>query len=317
MNDTYDLDINKYNETELLEFLNITDTDNLSESSITIGIEKMKSKLDSSSDIASNNAITNNSLHMFLKNAQVKLINYISNSKTVVNSQPISERSTTVTNSLSGGNHDIITNPPIPVSNVYNYKFPAGIVNPIERRTITKVISIDSRFRKNYTTSMSSNFTWSLTDTQYKVISLKLVSVELPLLWYMISNKNNSNTFKISLFNITGVADNSYDIVIPGGNYSAGQMTLAINHALINTSGARYIYFDISAITTKSVFRLKTAQDNINNMWPADPSIDIANPLSPFYSPDFYYTLNFNEYIRDHCNTEAHYKSLDYHIINH
>jgi len=311
MNDTYDLDINKYNETELLEFLNITDTNNLSESSITISIEKMKSKLDSSSVIDS---ITDNSLHMFLNNARLKLIKYISNSNTIVNSQPISDRNTTVTNSLSGANHDIITNPPIPVSNVYNYKFPAGVVNPLERRTITRVISIDSRFRKNYTTSMSSNFTWALTDTQYKVISLKLVSAELPLLWYMISNKDNSNTFKISLFNITLVPDNSYDIVIPGGNYSAGQMTLAINHALINTGGARYIYFDISAITTKSVFRLKTAQDNINNMWPADPSIDIADPVSVNYSPDFYYTIHFNEYIRDHCNTEAHYKSLDYNM---
>ena len=176
------------------------------------------------------------------------------------------------------------------ITRVNEYKFPPGVVNHIERQTIKKTISIDSLFRTDYVRGASSDFTWKLPSTEHNVISLKLSSVELPLIWYNISDKNGSNKFQISLKNVTEEPDSSYVIAIPSGNYSSDQMALAINNVMENV-GVKYIAFEISELTGNSIFRIKTAQDNDAN---SSDNADITDPSDNQYSPDFYYELNFN-----------------------
>ena len=77
--------------------------------------------------------------------------------------------------------------------NIINKEYPVGLINPIEKRVIKKTISIDSLFRENFNNSTSSDFIWKLPGSQNKVISLRLASIELPIMWYPISEKNNSN----------------------------------------------------------------------------------------------------------------------------
>ena len=75
-----------------------------------------------------------------------------------------------------------------------------GVVNPLERRIITKVLSIDSEFRTKYTKPLynknhtkmninaqitdSNNFMFQLQSPLENVISMRLVALELPRLWY-------------------------------------------------------------------------------------------------------------------------------------
>ena len=113
--------------------------------------------------------------------------------------------------------------------------YPVGIINPIEKRTITRTLSIDSLFRDNYFNSSSSDFIWKLPGSQNKVISLRVASIELPIMWYPISEKNNSNIMKIDLYHIpkTSTSPNateSHIIRIPSGNYTFQEFSYYLNN---------------------------------------------------------------------------------------
>ena len=175
-----------------------------------------------------------------------------------------------------------------PVAGTHEYKYIKGSVNPLEKQTVTKLISVDSVFRKNYERSMSTDFIWSLPATESNVVALRLACVELPIMWYTISEKNNSNFFKLNTYNIVGTPDAEYYIEIPSGNYNAGQISTAINNAMQNL-GIKNIHFEINKLNGKSVFRLKAEHD-----LPNDNTPDISDPTEAgAYSPDFYYVLDF------------------------
>jgi hypothetical protein len=175
-----------------------------------------------------------------------------------------------------------------PVAGTHEYKYIKGSVNPLEKQTITKLISIDSVFRKNYERSMSTDFIWSLPGTEPNVVALRLACVELPIMWYTISEKNNSNFFKLNTYNIKDVPDAEYLIEIPSGNYNAGQITTAINNAMQNL-GIVNLQFEINKLNGKSIFRLKAEHD-----LPNDNTPDISDPTEAAFSPDFYYELDFS-----------------------
>ena len=76
-------------------------------------------------------------------------------------------------------------------------------VNPITRKTVQKVLNIDSRYRKNYYTSLSTNFKFDLPVKINNVIEMKLNDLEMTNTYYVISNIYNNNFF---WFKITTVA---------------------------------------------------------------------------------------------------------------
>ena len=85
-----------------------------------------------------------------------------------------------------------------------------GVVNPLERRIVTKVLSIDSEFRKPLHNKLhnpieqitaSNNFMFQLQAPLENVISMKLVALELSRLWYSISSQLSNNSFEIYLQN--------------------------------------------------------------------------------------------------------------------
>ena len=73
--------------------------------------------------------------------------------------------------------------------------YPVGIINPIEKRTITRTLSIDSLFRDNYFNSSSSDFIWKLPGSQNKIISLKIASFEMSLKYNHLVRQKNSSFF--------------------------------------------------------------------------------------------------------------------------
>ena len=142
-----------------------------------------------------------------------------------------------------------------------------GVVNPLGRRIVTKVLSIDSEFRTKYTKPLytknhteinqnaqitdSNNFMFQLQSPLENVISMTLVALELPRLWYSISSKLENNSFEIYL----QTTDVSLNITLPDGNYTNAELITSINNYFNNTlNGLQFLNFNISPITGKAFF---------------------------------------------------------------
>lgn len=161
-----------------------------------------------------------------------------------------------------------------------------GFLNPLERRIITRVLSIDSRFRTNYAGTTPNNFHIQLTSPVEKVVSMRLVSLELPRMWYTISAALKNNVFFVELYNMVDYPDSVQMITFPDGNYTNQDLQEYLNNYFTNQKqGLDYLRFDINVNNSKSYFYVKS-----------NPAVDTILPYDPanaHYSPDFYYTLIF------------------------
>jgi hypothetical protein len=126
-----------------------------------------------------------------------------------------------------------------------------GAGNPIHRKTVTKLINIDSRFRDNYDGSTSTNFSMDLQDPMEKIIEMKLCDLELPTTYYPISAANGNNYMWIKVH--VGLTDQDiYNYIhIPDGNYYFDNLITYINGSkgFSSTKLARTplgIYFDLN-----------------------------------------------------------------------
>jgi hypothetical protein len=104
-----------------------------------------------------------------------------------------------------------------------------GPGNPIYRKTITKLLNVDTRFRGNYLASSSTNYIIDLPDPINNVIEMTLSDLELPSTYYPITAANQNNYFWIKTTNFLD-NDSFYYIVIPDGNYYFQTLVEDINN---------------------------------------------------------------------------------------
>ena len=173
----------------------------------------------------------------------------------------------------------------------YYYSNPSqafdGVINPLERRITTQILSLDTEFRENYEMTNPNKATFILKNPLYNVISMRLISLELPRMWYSITDLIGNNTMKIELYNMKDYPNSIQTITIPNGNYTNENLISTINNIFLNTeNGLEYLVFDIDSITSKSYFRA------IN---------DIYLNTSAIYSPNFYYVLDFTPVLAVQC----------------
>ena len=90
------------------------------------------------------------------------------------------------------------------------------------------MININSRFRNNYTNTLSTNFIYTLPSTIKKVMSMKIIDIQLGNTVYTYSNKLGSNSFKITQGGFTKNID------ISNGSYTNSELVDAINSSLTN-----------------------------------------------------------------------------------
>lgn len=102
-------------------------------------------------------------------------------------------------------------------------------LNPIERKTIFKMISIDSQFREDPTNTSATSFTMNLSEGIDNVISMKLYSVQIPYTWYTINSTFGSNFFYIK-GNSPGINNGDHDMKfeIDSGTYNPEKFVTAI-----------------------------------------------------------------------------------------
>jgi len=84
-----------------------------------------------------------------------------------------------------------------PVINAYNYKYPTGVLNPIERRVIKRLLSMDTLFRTKYDSSSATNASWVLPYPVENVVSMKIASLQIPNMWYAFSEATKTNRFVV------------------------------------------------------------------------------------------------------------------------
>jgi hypothetical protein len=128
----------------------------------------------------------------------------------------------------------IIERPPTQYINVQTSEYYQGIMNPLNTRTITQYLTVDTRFRDRYTQCSSSNFSINLQNRINKVVAMQLTSIELPKTFYNISGSYGNNFFFMQLFQkINGVGfESTRVIVVPDGNYTDEGLIDEINNIL-------------------------------------------------------------------------------------
>ena len=96
-------------------------------------------------------------------------------------------------------------------------------VNSLKNRIIINQLSIDTKFRKNYFKTNSTDFILDLPTPLTKVISMRLSSLELPNISHVISANQGNHGFK---YTIDG---NTYTTTIVSGNYEYWKLTETLN----------------------------------------------------------------------------------------
>ena len=193
-----------------------------------------------------------------------------------------------------------------------------GKMNPLYKRTVTKCLTIDSRFRDNYYNNSSSDFMINLPMKFSDVIQLQLSEIELPLTFYAISQQLGNNYFWIRMRNDTPLInktkwvkgeDESYYtmIEIPDGNYIHSDLTKYLNqvlNSLFSNDTDTTIYaplkvvIDINTGGSGSGRTIFSGTGNVN----ATNSTDLGLVAT---ADKFIFELNFScPYHKDFMNTD-------------
>ena len=184
-----------------------------------------------------------------------------------------------------------------PIIHTKHEEFIPSELNPLEKRTTTKTLCVDTLFRENYSKTKSTDYIYKLPVYINNIVSMQLTSFEFPNMINFFSSENNSNTFEIGLYNVnTGefdssgnqiLSDVSYTIVIPDGNYMSNTFQNIMNNIFQSTDsiGLKFLKVEVG-LQTNTIIRINNSDiDKIGN-FPYDVSDN-------FYSPDFYFQLNF------------------------
>jgi hypothetical protein len=126
--------------------------------------------------------------------------------------------------------------------------FTSGQTNPLLKESIQRIISIDSQYRDKTTYSLSTDFTFNLSDTLQDVVTLSLYSIQIPYTWYTINNNFGGNFFYLK-GNSPGINNGNHDfqMTIPSGNYTPTSLIKAIQDSI---STQITTYTDVSFGTT-------------------------------------------------------------------
>jgi hypothetical protein len=112
------------------------------------------------------------------------------------------------------------------------YESNSGSGNPINRKTVSKLLNIDSRFRYNYSATSSTDFLIDLPYQINNVIEIKLCDLELPSTYHPVSSTLSNNYFWFSTYSNNQIITNQPDIYylnVKSGNYYFDNLVTLIN----------------------------------------------------------------------------------------
>ena len=273
MSDDLNLDINSYNKEELLQLFNCEEVH--SKDYITKAYNKK---------LRTVNTISNKSLQIKLKsffdNAFKKLTEILPHLGT--NNDPIFTNIVTrIENTPTAKMHPMPTINEPQIQSTQPIKYPLGNINPVERKTQSIIFSLDSLFRDNENYPKSNDFIYDLPTTIENVISMKLISAEIPNAQPLLSSKNKNNKFTIYMIhgmepkldsngNETGdlisfpPEGRTLEIEIPDGSPSFGALISFIQQIIDSQRNSfSFLQISIDNINGFVAFRFKTLAECI------------------------------------------------------
>ena len=231
MTDTnFVFDINLYTVKELEELFNLKFP--YTKINIEDGIASLKSKVESDDDLQTNKKIN---VQKFLVQAFNKLYKHLLHSKNKIQTNAVSQYND---NFIIKRNYQKNSNGIPPAVKINPHRTGQGdsstMLNKWDNNTITRLISIDSRFRNRYFETKSSDFKIDLPIDLRKVVKMTLVSLELPATYFSISKHLGNNFLHIYEENLNrGFHPIHYPslfkITIPDGQYTRVAMQSMLN----------------------------------------------------------------------------------------
>jgi len=146
-----------------------------------------------------------------------------------------------------------------------------GVINPLNKRIITKCLNIDTKFRDTLTTTQSSDFTIQLTTKLNKVVSMELSAIEIPFTFYNISQHNGNNYLYLKIIcDPSTILNNNYGeknivheeniFLIPDGNYTATDLINKLN-SIISPQDENGNFIDPGNIFSYVHFKLDVTEN--------------------------------------------------------
>ena len=216
----FDLSIDNYNQDELRDILNLP-------------IQYTASDVERNESILRNSILNNRNVN---KETQTKTLLFLTDVKNRLISNGIGFGPSKIIDFINNsykmkpttiedpGEHMVQIRKELPYLSSFPSEYFPGIINPLKRRTIKQSLNIDSRFRENYSNSLSSNFNVVLPMIINNVFTMQLSSIELPISYYVLSNLYGNNFFSLKIED-----GDTYLITIPEGNYTNAGIINAIN----------------------------------------------------------------------------------------
>ena len=137
-----------------------------------------------------------------------------------------------------------------------------GVINQIDRVITQKIVHFNTKFRRNYYSTPSSDFKYNFPFPVNNVLSIRLRSIDVPNTWYTFSSRVGNNKFIIEtkMARRSGLQVSIFEIIIPDGNYNAVQLVNYINNTYLHQSGIQnelnYIKMVISDTDLKTKFEI-------------------------------------------------------------
>jgi hypothetical protein len=273
----FDLDINNFNNEELREMFSLPsnyDTVNLDNT-----ILQFK------------NSINNNqSIDQSMKN---QIINFIMEAQKVLSSDVTenllkkvqeaniyhTDISLKPSQTTDAGNNFIIDKKVTPYAQSLPDLYYSGTLNPLKKRIITQNLNIDTCFRPNYYTSLSTDFHFDLPNIFSNVVDMQLSSFELPTSFYTISASLGNNFFVLRTEDSSGNDTSVFEVItIPDGDYTNADLISYLNN---------YVTTELNTTPFSTVVFI---QNNTNNSGSGQMVIQTSNGTN--------FTLDFQSNIQ-------------------
>jgi hypothetical protein len=241
--------------TELLDFFDITDTKLKSETPIS-AIQS----LHHTANIMIQNALKDPDLPITERDSVVNLIieyfNRITNQYNLTVPSFLIDQ---LNNNRSTTEPIIEKKPDIAVNSFHN-EYTAGTINPLKKKTITRHVNINTKFRHNYSLTQSTDFTLQLGSPIKNIVSMRLASVELWNAYYNISKYYGNDEVKIRIYDISNdeiYNDDTYRVQLQRGYYTLTGLAEYFNNAVFaEDSSFNRIKTQYDPVLGKFIFRL-------------------------------------------------------------
>lgn len=251
----FDLDIKNYDKGELQKLLKLGET-------------YSNSDVERSCNMLQQRIADNSEIDLLLKS---RVNNFLTSAKNILVVLDISSGNSNPTNShllpsqVVQENGHMIVQPQFNGQKI-NYNLSANLMdgrfNPLFKKSVTKMLTIDSKFRDNYFRTSASDFRVNLPMSFNKVINMSVTEVELPLTFYAISRKYGNDYFWIYVKdNATAnkLSEGWYFIRIPEGNYNHEEIIRVLNTQLTELA-IDSTAVDPEAIGTYFKFKINISQ---------------------------------------------------------